>query len=139
MYWYILFVQTGREYKVERFLKERLDSNYFMPFIPLHEMLFKKSGTVRKELKPLFPGYVFVETDLDGKEFIKGTRTIINNSCDIVSLLRYSDTEIAMKESERQMLLSLCNDKRCIESSSGIIVGDKIHILDGPLKVRKYC
>ena len=32
------------------------------------------------------------------------------------------------------MLLSLCNDSHCIESSSGIIEGDKIHVTDGPLK-----
>lgn len=32
------------------------------------------------------------------------------------------------------MLLGLCNDDHCIESSSGIKEGSKIIITDGPLK-----
>lgn len=134
MYWYVLFVRTGREYKVEKFLKERLDANIFMPFIPLHEKIFKTAGTVKKELKPLFPSYVFIESEIPGQEFIKMTRRIFYSSRDIVSLLRYSDTEVEMKESERQILLNLSNKDYCIESSIGIIEGDRIYIIDGPLK-----
>ncbi|TYQ17903.1 UNVERIFIED_CONTAM: transcriptional antiterminator NusG [Acetivibrio alkalicellulosi] len=134
MYWYVIFVQTGREYRVEEILRGQLDSEVFTPFVPLQEMIFRKGGTIKKELKPLFPGYVFVESKLISQEFIKWTNTIIYTSHVIVSLLRYSDEEIAMRESERQMLLSLCNDEHCIEVSRGIIEGDKIYITDGPLK-----
>ncbi len=134
MYWYVFFVKTGKEYKVVQYLKDRLDQNVFMPFVPLEERLFKTAGKVKRELKPLFPGYVFIETDLPSKEFIKRTSILIHTSLDIICLLRYSNTEVAMRESERQMLLSICNDERCIESSIGIIKGDRIYITDGPLK-----
>ncbi|WP_027631046.1 antiterminator LoaP [Ruminiclostridium cellobioparum] len=134
MYWYILFVRTGRELKVEQFLRERLDSDIFNPFVPLQQFLFKTKGIVKKELKPLFPSYVFIESEIPGQEFIKRTKTLLCVSRDIVHILRYSDTEIAMRESEKQLLLSLCNDDRCIESSNGISEGNRIHILDGPLK-----
>lgn len=134
MYWYVLFVQTGREHKVEQFLKERLDSVNFMPFVPLQEILFKKAGTVKRELKPLFPGYVLVESRLSSQEFIKRIGSLIYASPNIIVLLRYSDTEIAMKEAERQLLLALCNDGHCVESSSGIIEGDRIYVTHGPLK-----
>ncbi len=134
MYWYVLFVRTGREHKVEQFLKERLDTCTYVPFVPLQERFFKAAGTVKKELKPLFPSYVFIESEISSHEFIKKTSALIYTSRDIVSILKYSDTEIAMRESEKQMLLSLCNDDHCIESSSGIIKGDRIHITDGPLK-----
>ncbi|MCX8131317.1 MAG: antiterminator LoaP [Clostridia bacterium] len=134
MYWYILHVQTGREYNVEELLRKRLDSNIFMPFIPLQESLFKIAGTVKKELKPLFPGYVFVESELSEQEFMKRTSNLIYATHIIIRLLRYSDTEIALRECERQMLLCLSNDKYCIEPSSGIIKGDKIYITDGPLR-----
>ncbi len=134
MLWYVFFVQTGREHKVEQFLKEQLDSHLFMPFVPLQETLFKIAGTVKKELKPLFPGYVFVESELTSQEFIRRTSTLIHTSHAIFSLLRYSDKEIAMRESEKRMLLSLCNDKHCIASSSGIMEGNRIYITDGPLK-----
>lgn len=52
MYWYVLFVRTGREYMAEQFLKNRLDTNLFMPFIPMLETLFKISGQIRKEIRP---------------------------------------------------------------------------------------
>ncbi len=134
MYWYVLFVQTGREHKVEIFLKEWFDAEILVPFVPLQEILFKKAGTVKKQLKPLFPGYVFIESELTSQEFLKKTSTLIYTSHFIVSLLKYSDTEISMRDAERQILLGLCNNSHCIESSSGIINGDRIQIIDGPLK-----
>lgn len=134
MDWYVLFVRTGYEHMVERLLKKCMDSSTFMPFIPLHEKIFKISGSVKKEVKPLFPGYMFIESEAGGQEFIKSVNAFRYFSCDIIRTLKYSDTEIAMRESERQMLLSLCNGNHCIEASSGIIEGDRIHVTDGPLK-----
>ncbi len=134
MYWYILFVRTGRELRVEKFLRERLDTDVFVSFVPLHEYLFMSKGTIKRELKPLFPGYVFIESELSCKEFIKRTAPIIYFSNDIVCILKYSDTEYALRESEKQMLLVLCNDERCIQSSIGFVEGDEIFITHGPLR-----
>lgn len=131
---YVLFVKAGHERKVELLLKKRLDSNISVPFIPLHEKFFKVSGIVRKELKTLFPGYVFIKSKLTSLDFLKEINTLIYFSCDIIKILRYSDTEISLKESEKLVLFSLLNSNYCIESSNGIIEGDKVHILDGPLK-----
>lgn len=134
MFWYVLFVQTGSEYKVEKFLKKQLSTYNSVPFIPLQEILFKKSGVVKKEISPLFPGYVFVESELCEKTFLKVISSTIKRMSNVVGLLKYSDTEIAMKENERQTLLKLFNSDYCIESSYGIIEGERIHIIDGPLK-----
>lgn len=132
MYWYVLFVKSGKERKVEQYLRKELNADISIPFIPLQEILFKKAGSVKKEIRPLFPGYVFVESMLPGRDFLEEIKYLINRSSDIISLLKYSDTEIAMRESERQRLLSLCNNNYCIEASYGIIEGDKILIFDGP-------
>lgn len=129
MHWYVLFIKSGKERKVEQYIKKELNNGIFVPFIPLQEILFRKAGIVKKEIRPLFPGYVFVESILPGHEFLEEINHLINKSGDIISLLRYSDTEIAMRESERQRLLSLCNNDYCIEASYGIIEGDKIRIL----------
>ncbi len=134
MYWYVLFVQTGREHKVESFLKEQLDLEIFFPFVPMQEILFKKAGMIKKELKPLFPGYVFIETRIPDKEFLKAVSIPVYASHDIISILKYSENEISMKESEKKLLLRLCNDYFCIESSRGIIEGDRIYITEGPLR-----
>lgn len=135
MDWYILFTKTGSEAKVEKILKKNLDSSMSVPFIPLLETLFRYSGRIKKEIKPLFPGYVFIESELSSVEIINNTRSIISASNDIFCFLKYEDTgDIAMKEQEREMLLRLSNDECCIESSSGIIVGDHVIVKEGALK-----
>ncbi|MFU0800427.1 MAG: antiterminator LoaP [Xylanivirga thermophila] len=134
MYCYVLFTCTGREEKVKKILEKRLDNKVFMPFIPMSEAIFRRSGQTKKELRPIFPSYVFIESELSSIEVIQKTRHIIYASKDIISFLQYDDTgDIAMKDHERNMLLRLCNDDRCIESSSGIIVGTRVYINEGPL------
>ena len=134
MYWYVLFTRTGREEKVEQFLKKQLDNDVFMPFIPMLQLIFINSGRVKEELKPLFPGYVFIQSEVVGQEFLKEIRTSVYTTDDIFRVLKYSDTKIALKQSEKQMLLSLCNDDFFIESSCGFIEGDRVYIIEGPLK-----
>ena len=133
MFWYVLFVKAGKERKVEEYLNKQLNVEAGVPFIPLQEILFRRSGEVKKELRYLFPGYVFIESALAGEEFVKIINPLIYKLSDIISLLKYSDSEIAMKDDERQMLLNLCNNDHCIETSYGIIEGDKIQITSGPL------
>lgn len=134
MYWYILFIKTGREEKAEQLLKKQLDSNIFMPFIPMLQTIFKNSGRIRKDLKPLFPGYVFLESEVSSLEIIKNIRKIISASRDIIRFLQYEDTgDIAMREHEKNTLLRLCNADRYVESSNGIIIGTRIYIKEGPL------
>jgi transcriptional antiterminator NusG len=134
MYWYVLFVKAGKERKIEEYLKKQLNQDVCIPFFPLQEILFKRSGILKKEIRLLFPGYVFIDSSLPNQEFMKEINYLINKCSDIISLLKYSDTVIAMKECEKNMLLCLCNNDHCIGASYGIIEGDKIHIFDGPLK-----
>jgi len=134
MYWYVLVVQTKKEKKIEQFLRMQLSECEGVPFIPLQEMYFKKSGTTRKEIAILFPGYVFVESNLSGHQFKKLILSISKGINEMLSVLKYSDSEFAMKDSERERLLGLCNNEHCINMSFGIIKGDKVYIKDGPLK-----
>ncbi|GFN31028.1 antiterminator LoaP [Paenibacillus xylaniclasticus] len=132
--WYVFFVRTGGEERVKQLLLKWLDEEVCKPFIPIRERLFKAAGTVKKELAPLFPSYVFVESCLPNLNFISSVNSLLYSSYDIVRLLRYSKAEASLRDSERQVLKSLCNDKYCIESSTGYIEGGKLYIIDGPLK-----
>ncbi|AEY67379.1 antiterminator LoaP [Clostridium sp. BNL1100] len=134
MYWYVLSIRTGMEEKVKKLLSKILDNDLFIPFIPLLKTVFKKQGVIKYEVKPLFPGYIFIESKLSQHEFTKEISDIISYIDNINHLLRYSDTEIALRETEKQLLLSLCDDKHCIESSIAIKEGSKIYIEEGPLK-----
>ena len=133
-YWYIFWVLTGREKQVKKRIMDRLYGKDIVPFIPLLETLFKRAGKVKKELNIMFPGYVFIESDLDSKEFRRRTLQIIRKSKDIIGILNYGNSDdIAVREDERTALLHLCNDNHCIEASMGFIEGDRFYIESGPM------
>ena len=91
MFWYVLFVKAGKERKVEQYLMKQLDKEECIPFIPQQEILFRRSGVEKKEVKHLFPGYVFIESILPGQDFIKVIKPLIHKLSDIISLLKYSN------------------------------------------------
>ena len=134
MYWYVLFTRTGCEKTVEQCLKKRLNNNEFTPFVPMVDILFKYSTEIKKEKKPLFPGYVFMKTELSDFEFVSITKNIIFESKNIIRILRHADTnEYAMQEDDKNLIIRLCNDECCVEASSGIIAGTHVYIKKGPL------
>ena len=133
--WYIFFVVTGQEESIANQLNFHFQNELFTAFVPLLETLFKKSGRVDKEIKVMFPGYVFVEAELGEDDFVKYTSQIMSVSKNIIRLLNYgSSKRIALYETERKLLIDMFNDSYCIETSHGFIEGDKIYIESGPLK-----
>lgn len=134
MYWYVLFVKAGKEKKIEQYLNKQLSIDVGTPFIPLQEILFRKSGNIKREIRYLFPGYLFVESKLTDQVFAEDINPVIARCSDIIGLLRYSETEISMKESEKNALISLSDNEHCIGASYGFIEGEKIHVTEGPLK-----
>lgn len=133
-YWYIFWVLTGHEKQVEKRVMDQLYDEDIIPFIPMLETLFRRAGKVKKELGIMFPGYVFIESNMESKEFRERTLQIIRSSKDIIGILGYGNSdEIAVREDERVALMRFCNDNHCIESSMGFIEGDKFHIESGPM------
>ena len=133
-YWYILWVFTGHERQVEKRIMGKYTRGEIVPFIPQWESLFRRAGKVKRELNIMFPGYVFIESNLASKEFRQYTLQLIRTSKDIIGVLSYGDSyEIAVKEDERTRFLSFCNDDHNIEASIGFIEGDRFSIESGPM------
>ena len=145
MFWYVVFVKTGHEHKVVTEINKAWKTNDFMPFVPMYDAKFRKGGIIIPEKRRLFPGYVFIETQLGGTEFCLTANPFISGSQNALKILRYgrhyeSDISFQMKNDEASILRKLCNDEHCIGMSrgivlgkSGIIRGDMIRIIDGPL------
>lgn len=142
-WWYVLFVRSNTEHKVmgsfqKSFAKMHLPYE-LETFCPESEKYYKDKhsrilgNTYRK--RPLFPGYVFVETNLPEDEFRIVSFDIIQNSVDIIRLLKNGENGgIALRQDERERFEYLFKGKRCLEHSVGYIEGDKIIITGGPLK-----
>ena len=137
MSWYVLFVKTGDENRSVYEVNKVWQIDGIRPFIPMFDAKFRNSGKVFLEKRRLFPGYVFIETEMSGIEFYMTIRRLVVRSDHMLKILRYgnmdSDCSFVMKEEERQAFLKLCNNDRCVEISQGFIEGDQIVITDGPL------
>ena len=126
--WYVVQTVAGHEYKVESYLNKRLNSSVYTPFIPLHEKILSGNGYYKKETKPLFSGYVFIESETSIAEVLQDIRQIGSLTGTYMKLLTNT-----VSEDERINLLRLYSRKNCVESSIGIIVGDRIIVKEGPL------
>jgi transcriptional antiterminator NusG len=63
--WVILFARTGSEEKLKGTLEKYLNSEEFLPFVPVKEMPYRRKGIVSELRKPLFPGYIFIQTGIE--------------------------------------------------------------------------
>jgi len=133
--WVVLFVRTGSEEKLVQILKEKLSASEFLPFVPTKEMSHRSKGVIRKVRKPLFPGYVFVQTEIEPVSIADNLRAVLKNVKDIYSVLHYGDDEndVVVREMGRLYWERLFDADFCIVGSTGFIEGDRIWITSGAL------
>jgi len=138
--WVILFVRTGSEEKLARLLKEKLNADEYQPFLPVKETPRRSRGVIRKERKLLFPGYVFILTEIDTDSIAEKLKLDLTSTTgkwhdDIYSILHYGDNknDVAVREKERLYWERLFNSDFCITESVGFIEGDIIRITSGAL------
>ncbi len=140
--WYVLYTRANAEQRVIKDMKEvfakRATEYSLDPFCPESEFYYrtskaKKLGKVYKK-RPLFPCYVFLETDMPEKEFLKQFSSYFFESTDIVRILRNgSNGSIAIANDEQTRFEYLFKGRRCLEHSVGYIEGDKVIVTSGPL------
>ena len=136
--WYVFHVQTGREQTACNFLNKLFDREESIAFIPQVELIFKNSKMIRKELKPMFPGYVFTDSILDEETFIAQAYKYVRFSKCIFELLGRKNIDyMKLTDDEKNFLLGFCDDGYVIEESKGFIIGDKIVVTSGPLEGRE--
>lgn len=128
--WYVIHTMAGLEQKCMQQCQEYIDqSAYREMFIPQYKTKkhFKKEW--HEVTKPLFPGYLFVDTDeiepvlLGLKEFRQYTKVLKDG--DIISPIKKDEQEFP----------SLMMDKDyTVQYSEGFLIGDEVYITSGPLK-----
>lgn len=147
MYWYVLFAKTGYEHKVSHEIQNVWRVDGIEPFIPMYDAKFRKSGLIISQKRKLFPGYVFIESEISSAEFWRTTRSFIYESSHTLKLLRYGgsydeNVSAAVKSEEQQTLQKLFRSSNfcakskdyCIDMSLGFIEGDMIKVIRGPLE-----
>ena len=133
---FVLFVRTGDEDEIVARIERELNSDMIHPFVPCKMVSFRKRGTTKQVVQVCFPGYVFLESAMDGGQFFEVEYQNIRKIKGIYKLLNYGSIyDIAMQEDEKDALLALYRNK--IEKSIGVIEGDMVQIISGPLMGRE--
>jgi len=139
IFWYVLYVITGSEKKAVNEIDKVWKISEINPFIPERVDYFRKQGSELTEKNLLFPGYVFIETQISAIDFFTMTSRKIQRSKFMRRLLSYnnsydySDYSFAMREEERQTIQRICNNEFCVDMSQGFIEGNHVIITSGPL------
>jgi transcriptional antiterminator NusG len=128
-------VQTGEEHKACEFLNKLFDKEESVAFVPQVEIVIKNSQSIRKELRPMFPGYVFTDSILNERVFVNLAYEYARFSKCVFYLLGDKNINyVKLSEDEKKFLLVFCNDEYIVEDSKGFILGDKVFVTSGPLR-----
>lgn len=128
--WYVMQVTSGKEEYIKDLRQKLVNvSAYRKIFIPRYICSRKYEGSWHDDALIMFPGYVFVDTDS-----IDEFRVQLYAVPGMTAVIGDGENAIPVHEKEREHLLRMMNDDDVILISKGIIIGDRIEILSGPLK-----
>ena len=131
MNWYIIFENNEKIKDLLVWFNKQPDVK---AFIVKSERFWKKDGKKMFIEKPMYPNYIFVETNLDSKEFYDVVSKLEGNLSSTMKVLQ-NDTQSVMSLSneEKEFLESLLNEDHSIVHSTGVIVNSKLIVQEGPL------
>jgi transcriptional antiterminator NusG len=128
--WYVVQVVGGKEKRALTLIKKMIDNTMFEEcFIPQYEVMKKSQGQWQKCTRTLFPGYLFLITDC-----VDMLAQELHHVPAFTKLLSSGGEFIPLNIEEIAWISALTRQgSRVIEMSVGIIEGDRIIILEGPL------
>lgn len=128
---YVLQVPGGRERAACELLQRLMGDMVGECFVPLYESMRREQGAWRREVRRLFPGYVFVSTSN-----IEGIAQRLGELPFFVRVVGGHDEQyVPLTREEVAWLLALTNaETHTVEFSEGVIEGDEVKVTKGPLK-----
>ncbi len=127
--WFVIQVFTGTEENIRRQCEKLVDKEVLERcFVPYYEEKKKYQGQWHTNMKVLFPGYVFLISEQLAKlqeelKKVQGLTRLIGAGEDIIPL---SEEEVAFLE-------RLGHKEQVVGMSVGVIVNERVCILEGPL------
>ena len=130
-YWYAVFVRCGKEEKVRARMQYKFkdiddEISFVLPKLILKE---RKGGIWYEREKTLLPGYVLINGEMNHDKL-----AMLRDVPDFIKLLKTGDEIRSIPENEIFVLGTLMQDGETIGISDIIIEGDKVAVVDGPLK-----
>ena len=121
--WYVLQFKTNSHYIAQQNLKRQK----FETFIPMQEIVSQKGSKFFKQLRPLFPGYMFIKFDSSTTSWQK-----INNTYGVIRLVNFNSGPVSVSTELITQLIQQCDTKQCLTFIKSFKKGDHVRITNGP-------
>ena len=114
--WYVIQTITGKEEELLTFIRTILDRELYTDcFVIKAEWMKRLGGEWQVQVRPLFPGYVFIDTEMPENLFFK-----LKSVPRFSKLLGNGKNEfIAVDESEKEFLEVLAGDRESMSEAGG--------------------
>lgn len=123
--WYAVHTRSRFEQKVYT----GIDGKSIEVFLPRIQVMSRRRDRRKKILVPLIPGYVFVNTKLDYEEHLNILKTI-----GVVRMIGFEGKPVPVNDEEIASLRILDGTDRTVQNRDFIKSGDRVVIMEGPLK-----
>ena len=107
--------------------RQNLINQDFVVFLPLQKITKRKAKRFQTILRPLFPGYLFVQLDP-----LAGHWRKINNTRGVARLVQLGANPCPVPDSIIAALLERCDADHVLQKPGKLEVGQKAQILKGP-------
>ncbi len=132
--WYILNVMAGQENKVATDIKAMILAGsiskcIFDAFVPTKPIIKIKKGQKVQEVQKLFPGYVFVNTNLASEAC-----GAINSIPKVMGFLGAKNNPQPVAEAKMQELLNLSSSQEVDSKHVIFEIGETLNVIEGPFE-----
>lgn len=128
---YVLFVVGKCEQRIKEYINAYTSHEAFVPVIV---KLMKRKAILLKQEQMLFPGYVFVRSDLDANAFKIFTQHHLIPLTGFIRLLIYREDGVStLSHDEVKSLQPFFANKGVLKHSKGFIEQDRVVVTEGPL------
>lgn len=128
MEWYALFVETGKEEEVQKWLNFSFNEGTLHTLVPKRKLNEKRNGKWQSIIKKLFPSYVFIKTNIDLNIYKK-----IRDLPHVIRILNTDSYYTQIDQKEMSILLRLIGENSLIDCSKVLLENSKIIVKEGPL------
>lgn len=123
--WYALYTRSRQEERAAHYLA----SCSFNVFVPRVEVWRTHRNKRLKVLRPMFPGYIFVETD-----FQRDSRLQIVRSPYVVRILGYGDEPSPVPREQVESLQIIVNSGIPVNPHPYLQIGQRVRVTTGALR-----
>ena len=129
MNWYALFVETGRETLIQSWIQYFFEESVCYSVVPKRRLTEKRQGEKHQVIKNMFPGYVFIYTDMCVEVYYR-----LSEMPKMIKVLSDGHYWSDISDDEMAPVLKLVGKNGIIECSRIYIENSTVFVKDGPLQ-----